>query len=368
MAQVTFKNVSGTVQGGGAVHDFSLEVRDRELIVLAGPAGCGASALLRLLAGLDPVSAGEFVVGNRPVTALPPAQRDVAMVFAHGALVPTWNVAENIAFGLKGQHFPASETGKRVRQAAEVAGFTEKFERLPAALSPVETFRVALARAIIRQPKAILVEDILAQLPADRRTAFRAELVKLQERLQATLIYATADPLTAATLPHRVALIDSGTLKQFDTPAEIYRRPANRFAAGFLGGMNFLAGHLRAAKGGNGFVFKETAGTVELPFPDRPALAELAGRELVLGVRPEHVRPSASGDGNKRTATGQSVVDAVEVTGPEIFYTLQTGASTLHSRRAVTEPPAGVGRRMPFDIDPSDVHFFDVISGARLDF
>ena len=368
MAQVTFQNVSGTAQAGGGVDDFSLEVRDREFLVLAAPhgdGGHGARALLRFLAGLEPISGGEMTVGTRAVTALPPHQRDVAFVFPGGGLVPHWNVARNIAFGLKGQHFPKSETEKRVRQAAEVAGIADGFQRLPSELTPLETLRVACARAIIRQPKALLMDDPIAALPAADQATARRELVKLQERLQATLIFATGDPLAAMTLPHRTALLWDGKLVQVDAPAAIYRRPLNRFAAGFLGSMNFFAGQLRPGKSG-GFVFKETGGTVELALPDQPELAALAGREVVLGVRPEHIAPTASGDGNRRVACGQAVVDAVEATGTELIYTLQTGASTITARRPATEQPAGVGRRMAFDIDPAAAHFFDVITGERV--
>lgn len=367
MAQVSLKNVSRAVQGGGAVQSLNLEVRDRELVVVAGPSkplDCGASALLRLIAGLDPVTSGEIVIGNRPVTDLAPKLRDVSMVFAQGGLFPHWNVAQNIAFGLKGQHFPKSETGKRIRQAGEAAGFTDGFERLPASLSPIETLRVAWARAIIRQPKVILMDDPLVMLPLGERPAARAELVKLQERLQATVLYATHDPLTAMTLGHRTALLEAGLLRQFDTPAEIYRHPANRFAAGYMGSMNFLAGKLRAAP--QGLLFKENGGTVELPLPDRPGLRELAGKEVILGVRPESVEPTTAGDGNRRVAMGQAVVDSVEVTGTEVIYTIQTGAHTMLVRRGVGEPLAGVGRRMPFDIPPESVHLFDAATSERL--
>jgi multiple sugar transport system ATP-binding protein len=366
MAQVTFKNVSAAAQLGGGVVDFSLEARDHEFVVLAGPSGCGARTLLRLLAGLAPLTAGQIFVGNREVTALRPLVRDVAFVFAGGGLAAHWTVARNIAFGLKGLHFPKSEIEKRVRQAAEVAGIKDGFERLPVALSPVETLRVALARAIIRQPKALLIDDPLSHLPEADRAGARAELVKLQERLQTTVLYATADPLAAMTLGHRVALLDGGKLVQFDAPAEIYRHPAHRFAAGFLGCMNFLPGQLRPGKGGHGWVFKETGGTVELALPDRGDLAPFGGKDLVLGVRPEHVQPTTAGDGNKRLATGQAVVDAVEATGPELVYTLQTGASTLRVLRPGTETPVGVGRRMAFDLDPATVHFFDAATGEAV--
>ena len=177
MAQVSLKNIA--VQGG-AIENFTLEVRDREFAVLAGPQGCGHSSLLRLIAGLDPVSGGEMVIGNRSVQALPPAQRDVAMVFSQPALFPHWSVAQNIAFGLKGRHFPKTEVNKRVREAAGIAGVAELLDRSPASLTALEGLRVALARAIVRQPKLILMDHPLAGLDAADREPMRAELVKLQ--------------------------------------------------------------------------------------------------------------------------------------------------------------------------------------------
>lgn len=364
MAQVSLKNVSGAVQGGGGVLNFNLEVRDREFAVLAGRPGCGASTLLRLMAGLDPLTSGEITVGTRPVHALPPKARELAMVFAHGGLFPHWTAARNIAFGLKGQHFPQSETEKRVRQAAEVAGADALLDRRASALSPLETVRVAWARAIIRQPKALLMDDPLAVLDAEARGAACAELVKLQERLQTTLIYATHDPLLAMTLGHRVALLEEGALRQFDPPAEIYRQPANRFAAGFLGRMNFLAGRLRMAK--EEVFFKETGGTVELKFAGRLGLSDFVGKEVILGVRPEAVKPVPMGEGRARNGCGQGVVDHVEATGPELFYTVQTGAHALIIRQGEGGEPAGVGRRMSFDIDLERVHLFDAETSARI--
>lgn len=369
MAQVSLKNVSGAApQGGSAVHSFTLEVRDRELLVIAGPQGCGASALLRMIAGLDPVASGEIVIGNKGVTDLAPKLRDLSMVFPQGALFPHWTVAQNIAFGLKGEHFPKSETGKRVRQAGEAAGLGEGFELRPGALSPMDALRVAWARAIIRQPKVILMDDPISALPPELRSQARAELVKLQERLQSTVIYATHDPLTAMTLGHRTALVEAGELRQCDAPAEIYRRPANRFAAGFLGRMNFLRGRLRAAPAG--FLYKENAGTVELALPEGPGLRDClrdyVGKEVILGVRPEAILPTTAGDGNRRTATGQAVVDSIEATGTEVLYTVQTGAHTLLVRREGGELQAGVGRRMPFDILPESVHLFDAETSARI--
>ena len=262
------------------------------------------------------------------------------MVFANGGLFPNWTLGQNIAFGLRGQHFPKSEVGKRVKQAAEVVGLDE-LERYPGKLSPLEILHTAWARAIVGQPKVILHEDANFVFPA-------AELVKLQERIQTTMIYATHDARTAMALGHRVALMEAGVLRQCDAPMAVYEKPENGFAAGFLGTMNFLTGKLKGA------LFKENGGTVELELH-----SDLAGREVILGVRPEDVRPSDAG-------CGQAVVDAVEATGAEVFYTLQTGGHALQVRCAASEPLRGVGRRMAFDIDPAKVHLFDAETKERL--
>jgi multiple sugar transport system ATP-binding protein len=359
MAQVSLKNISG-----GVIHDFTLEVRDREFVVLAGPHGCGNSLLLRQIAGLDPVSGGEIVIGNRPVQTALPEQRELAMVFSTPALFPHWTVAQNIAFGLKGRHFPKTEVGKRAREAAEIAGVAELLERKPDALTAVEALRVALARAIVRQPKLILMDHPLAGLePADREK-MRAELVKLQERLQTSVIYATSDPVEAMALGHRVAVMEKGELRQFDPPLAIYGKPAHLFAARFLGQprINLLEGKLRAAA--QGVLFKENGGTVELNLSDAPK--EWAGKEVVLGIRPEALEPGEATVGKTRGARCQGIVEHLESNGAETLYYIETGGHTVILRASGRGEAGGAGRRMAFDIDPAKVHLFDAESKMRL--
>ena len=366
MAQVSLKNISGASTEGGAVRDCTLEVRDREFVVLVGPAGCGASTLLRLIAGLDAVSAGEITIGNKAVNALPPLARELAMVFPHAALFPHWTAYQNIAFGLKGRHFPKTEVDKRVREAAGVAGVAaEALERKPAALSPLEALRVALARAIVGQPKAILCDNPLAALESADRAAMRAELVKLQERLQTTLIYATHDPLEAMALGQRIALLKDGTLQQCDTPQGVYERPANLFVAGSIGQpkMNLLAGRLRASQ--EGVLFKETGGTVEVQLADLPA-GKNVGTDVVLGIRPEDVHAVAAAETKTRGVRCQGIVDHVESTGAEMFYSVQTGAHTVTIRTGAGGEYSGAGRRMQFDIAPEKVHLFDAETTTRI--
>jgi len=365
MAQVSLKNVSGVSVNGGVIRDFTLEVRDREFVALVGPAGCGNAALLRLIAGLDPVSGGEITLGNKAVNALPPLAREVAMVFPHAALFPHWTVYANIAFGLKGRQFPKTEVAKRVREAAGVAGIAEALERKPSTLTAVEKLRVALARAIVGQPKAILCDDPLAALEPAERPAMRAELVKLQERLQTTMIYATHDPLEAMALGQRLAVLREGALQQYDTPQGVYERPANLFVAGFLGQpkMNLLTGRLRAVQ--EGLLFKETGGTVEVQLAGLSA-GKSAGTDVVLGIRPEDVRAVAAAEIKTRGVRCQGIVDHVESTGADVFYSVQTGAHTVVIRTGASGEHGGAGRRMQFDIDPEKVHLFDAETTARI--
>lgn len=351
---------------GGAVRDFTLEVHDREFVVLVGPPDCGNATVLRLIAGLDPVSGGEITLGNRAVHSLPPKARDVAMVFAQYALFPHWTASSNIAFGLKGRHFPKTEIAKRVKEAAGVAGVAEALEQKPAALSRVQQLRVALARAIVGQPKAILLSDPLAALEPAERAAMRAELVKLQERLQTTMIYATHSAVEAMALGQRIAVLRDGALQQFDTPGVIYDKPANLFVAGFVGqpSMNLIAGRLRATA--DGLLFKETGGTVELKLADLPQGQAGVGTDVVLGIRPEAVRIVAAADTKTRGVVCQGIVDHVESTGADLFYSVQTGAHTLTIRSGAGADQGGAGRRMQFDIDPAKVHLFDAATTARI--
>ncbi len=364
MAQVSLKNVSGFSTDGGAVREFTLEVRDREFVVLVGPPGCGSSTVLRLIAGLDPVSGGEITLGNRPVNALSPLAREVAMVFTHAALFPQWTAYANIAFGLKGRHFPKSEMEKRVREAAGVVGIAEALERKPEALTPVEKLKVALARAIVGQPKVILVNHPLAAWEPAAQAGMRAELVKLQERLQTTLLYATHDPLEALALGQRIAVMREGVLEQCDTA--IYDRPADLFVAGFLGRppMNLLAGRLRTAP--DGLLFKETGGTVEVKLPGLIAGKDGVGTEVVLGIRPEDIHVVPTAETKTRGVRCQGIIDHVESTGADIFYSVQTGAHTLLIRSNAGGEAGSAGRRMQFDIDPEKVHLFDATTSARI--
>jgi len=367
MAQVSFQNIQAPLAGGGALQDVNLEVRDREFLVLAGDVA--PSTVLRLLAGLEAPSGGELLVGSRSVNGLPPQERGVALVLPKGGLFPQATGAVNIAWGLKGgqgRRFSKAEVAKRTLAAAEVAGATDALALRPAAMTALQRLRVALARAIVGQPKAILLDDPLAALDADMRVAMRAELVKLQERLQTTFLYATADAQEAMILGHRVAVFEAGRLRQVDAPLALYERPASLFVAGFLGRpkMNLLSGRLHTGR--DGLVFKEAEGTVEVTLGAERA-GELADREVTLGFRPEAVRPADETASPKaRGGRCQGLVEHVEATGADVFYTVQTGGHAVVIRGSAGEEPRGVGRRMAFDIALEKAYLFDAATGERI--
>jgi multiple sugar transport system ATP-binding protein len=218
-----------------AVNDVSLEIRDGEFMVLVGPSGCGKSTILRILAGLEEVTAGEVIIDDRQVTDLPPKDRDVAMVFQNYALYPHMTVEQNLGFGLRLRKMPRDEIRERVRRAARILGLEPLLDRKPAALSGGQRQRVAMGRAMVREPVAFLMDEPLSNLDAKLRVQMRAELVRLHERLKTTTVYVTHDQVEAMTLGHRVAVLREGVLQQVDTPQNLYRHPANLFVAAFIG-------------------------------------------------------------------------------------------------------------------------------------
>jgi multiple sugar transport system ATP-binding protein len=243
-----------------AVNDVSLEIQDREFVVLVGPSGCGKSTTLRMIAGLEEISKGEIFIGEKRVNDVPPKDRDIAMVFQNYALYPHMSVYDNLAFGLKLRKYPKPEIKKRVMDAAIILGIEELLERRPKALSGGQRQRVAVGRAIVRQPKVFLFDEPLSNLDAKMRVQMRTEITKLHQRLQATMIYVTHDQIEAMTMGDRIVVMNNGVVQQTDTPLALYNEPVNLFVAGFLGSppMNFVDGSLKQE--GEFFVFSEIQG------------------------------------------------------------------------------------------------------------
>src|SRR5579859_931425 len=246
MSSVTLEHVSKRFGEVTAVNDVTIEVKDKEFLVLVGPSGCGKSTCLRLIAGLEEVSDGNIYIGDRLVNDIAPKDRDIAMVFQSYALYPHMSVYDNLAFGLKLRKTPRKEIEQRVHQAAEILGIRELLQRKPKQLSGGQRQRVALGRAIVREPQVFLMDEPLSNLDAKLRVQTRAGLIKLHQRLQTTTVYVTHDQTEAMTMGHRIAVLKDGVLQQLDTPQTLYDRPANLFVAGFIGSpaMNFFPGQL----------------------------------------------------------------------------------------------------------------------------
>jgi multiple sugar transport system ATP-binding protein len=370
MAQVTLKNVFKTYPSEKekeviAVRDFNLEIKDREFIVFVGPSGCGKSTTLRMIAGLEEISRGDVFIGDRRVNDVPPKDRDIAMVFQNYALYPHMSVYENMAFGLKLRKLPKEEIKRRVNEAAGILGITDYLERKPKALSGGQRQRVAVGRAIVRQPSVFLFDEPLSNLDAKMRVQMRAEITKLHQRLDATMIYVTHDQVEAMTMGQRIVVMKDGVVQQVAEPLEIYNNPANLFVAGFLGSppMNFLQGTIRPE--GKDHVFFESGGTIAIHLSGRSNLGACAGKNITLGVRPENCALLAQ---NVPQGPNQfeAVVDIVEPMGAETFLYLKTASHSLVSRIHNTVERAENGHRLRFQIEPSKVHLFDSGSGERI--
>ena len=373
MAKVTLKNVSKTYPAGRGkevtvVRDVSLEVADREFLVLVGPSGCGKSTTLRMIAGLEEISQGDVFIGERRVNDLPPKDRDAAMVFQTYALYPHMSVYDNLAFSLKMRKYPEKEIRHRVGEAAAILGIEPLLTRRPKTLSGGQRQRVALGRAIVRQPKVFLFDEPLSNLDIKMRVQMRAEISRLHQRLQATVIFVTHDQVEAMTMGSRIAVMRDGVIQQTDAPLTIYHQPVNLFVAGFMGSpaMNLVPGRVSAE--GDRLVFKENGGVIVLRFreAERPALRAFVGQEVVAGIRPEDLDLSRAPRGTGE-ATFQAVVDLVEPTGAETNFYLQTGAHTVVCRASASADLREVGHRLPFQVsDLTKVHLFDPQTTNRI--
>ncbi len=371
MAKVSLRNVFKIYKGDKgkdvtAVEDFNLEIEDREFVVFVGPSGCGKSTTLRMIAGLEEISKGDVLIGERRVNDVPPKNRDIAMVFQNYALYPHMSVYDNMAFGLKLRKFPKAEIKKRVTEAAAILGIEEYLDRKPKALSGGQRQRVAVGRAIVRQPKVFLFDEPLSNLDAKMRVQMRSEIIKLHQRLQATMIYVTHDQIEAMTMGDRIVVMKDGIVQQIDEPLKLYHRPVNLFVAGFLGSppMNFISGTLKEGKDGT-VVFKEKeGGAIECAFAQKPEAKAYAGKEVVLGLRPEDLDIIL--DERPVNNAVQTVIDIVEPMGAETNLYLQTGAHTVICRSAYHIEHSEAGHRRKFEIKSEKAHLFDPISTQRI--
>ncbi len=365
MATVVLKNARKIYNGNTvAVDDFSLRVEDGEFVVLVGPSGCGKSTTLRLIAGLEEADGGEIFIDGRLANDLPPKDRNIAMVFQNYALYPHMDAYRNMAFGLKLRKYPREEIDDRVREAADILGIRDLLHRKPKELSGGQRQRVALGRAIVRKPKVFLFDEPLSNLDARLRVQMRTELSKLHARLNATMIYVTHDQVEAMTMGDRLVVMQDGRIQQVGAPVHLYRRPANRFVAGFIGSpaMNFLEGELvRDA----GLAFRRDG--LRLPIPDRhrDSLTGHIGRRVILGIRPEHIHYASSARGPGESENVSANVDLVEPMGHETLLYLTVGRASCVAR-VTADPVPSVDEEVRLAFDLSYVHFFDRETEAAL--
>jgi multiple sugar transport system ATP-binding protein len=354
MASVVLKGVCKSYGPVQVVRDVDLHIADGELMVLVGPSGCGKTTTLRMVAGLEDITAGELFIGDRLVNAVHPKDRDIAMVFQSYALYPHMTVYDNMAFGLRLRGMARDEIDRRVRDAAATLGIADYLGRKPKALSGGQRQRVAMGRAIVRNPSVFLFDEPLSNLDAKFRVLMRVELKMMQRRLRTTTIYVTHDQTEAMTLADRIAVMEGGWVRQVGTPQEVFDRPADRFVAGFIGSpaMNFMTGRV-AVSGGQAAV--RTASMTVVPAPGvARALAAMDGAEVTVGVRPGDVAVVASATATNAFAAG---VQVVEHLGTEKYAYASTPDGTFTARLSPDEPVAE-GETRTFAVRGEKVHVF----------
>jgi multiple sugar transport system ATP-binding protein len=366
MARLVLENVSKRFTGPrrenvGAVSAMHLAVQDHEFLVIVGPSGCGKTTTLRLIAGLETPDQGAIWLDGTSLAGVPPRDRDVAMVFQNHALLPHLTVFENVAFGLMLRRFPKEEIARRVRAAADVLHLTPLLERKPAALSGGECQRVALGRAMVRQPKVFLFDEPLSNLDAPMRLQLRAEIAALRRRAGAMMLYVTHDQAEAMALADRVAVMKDGALQQTAAPMELYRHPANRFVAGFMGSppMNFFQGTLAHH---NGAVVFQGGNENKLAVPVEDGFASAMqsrlGQPVTLGLRPEHIGETSGGP-------VAAVVERMEAAGAENFvYCSSDGVPFVLRAPSARAPQTGEPMALRFDM--AQAHFFEPTTGQSL--
>jgi multiple sugar transport system ATP-binding protein len=360
MAGVTFKSMTkawGEVIG---VNNLSIDIPDKEFLVLVGPSGCGKSTALRCLAGLEEITQGEILIGDRVVNDVPPKDRDIAMVFQSYALYPHMTVYDNMAFGLKLRKTPKDEIDKRVQDAGKILGITQLLDRKPKQMSGGQRQRVALGRAIVRDPAVFLLDEPLSNLDAKLRVQTRAEISKLHQRLETTFIYVTHDQVEALTMADRIAVMRDGVLQQVDSPQRLYDHPENVFVAGFIGSpaMNFFSGTV--------------TGTLDEMYVDSGSVRlrllqdeveqlgqESIGKEVIFGVRPEDIHHPQYTPAGVSEQLIEATVDVTELMGNEIFVYLQAGDDQNFIARVDPRADLRPGEKIQMAFNAEKIQIFD---------
>ena len=353
MAKVDFRNVRKTYGNLEVIHGIDMQVADGEFIVIVGPSGCGKSTLLRMVAGLERITSGEIVIGDRVVNRLEPKDRDIAMVFQNYALYPHMSVFDNMAYGLRIRGFKKNDITERVKRAADILELEPLLTRTPRQLSGGQRQRVAMGRAIVREPAVFLFDEPLSNLDAKLRVQMRFEIQKLHRRLKTTSLYVTHDQVEAMTLAQRMIVMNAGRAEQIGSPMEVYENPQTLFVAGFIGSpsMNFLPGKAN----GDGRIMLENGGEA------RTSRVRLeSGRPITVGIRPEHLVPCG-----ERDAFVTGPVEMVEQLGADALVHIGHGEGTVIARVSHGHSPH-VGSTFCAAADPARVFAFDASSGQRL--
>ncbi len=364
MASVTLDQVTKRFGEVTAVNNVTIEVMDREFLVLVGPSGCGKSTTLRLIAGLEELTDGNIYIGDRLVNDVAPKDRDIAMVFQSYALYPHMSVYDNLAFGLKLRKTPKKEIERRVQEAAELLAIGELLDRKPKQLSGGQRQRVALGRAIVREPKVFLMDEPLSNLDAKLRVQTRAELIRLHERLQTTVVYVTHDQTEAMTMGSRIAVLRDGVLQQLGNPQSVYDNPSNMFVAGFIGSpsMNFFDAKVTGTA--DDMNVEIGAGSISLKVPSdrRAKYADYLDKDVIFGLRPEDMfDPVFAPSRATMDVRVRGNVDVLEPLGSEVYLYMVVGDESFIAR---VDPRTGatVGTEYELVFDMNTMHIFDPVT------
>ena len=361
MASLSLKNINKTYPNGFvAVHDFNLEIEDKEFIIFVGPSGCGKSTTLRMIAGLEEITSGELWIGDKLVNDVEPKDRDIAMVFQNYALYPHMSVYDNMAFGLKLRKTPKDKIDKLVHEAAKILDIEHLLDRKPKALSGGQRQRVAMGRAIVRNPKVFLMDEPLSNLDAKLRVQMRIEISKLHQRLETTIIYVTHDQTEALTLGTRIVVMKDGVIQQVDAPIDLYQRPKNLFVAGFIGSpqMNFIES--KVVKSGSDVMLMFGSHSIKLPENKAQILLDKGyeNKTVIMGIRPEDIKDEEIFINSTPDGVIEATIKVYEMLGAEVFLYFSIDQFELTVRvNPRTNARPGDTIKLAFDL--SKIHVFD---------
>jgi multiple sugar transport system ATP-binding protein len=364
MAEVVLTDVQKSYGHVVAVKDINLAIKDREFVVLVGPSGCGKSTTLRMIAGLEEITGGTIAIGGRVVNHLQPKDRDIAMVFQNYALYQHMSVRDNLAFGLRNRRVPEAEIAAAVSHAARILSIEPLLDRRPRQLSGGQQQRVALGRCIVRNPKVFLFDEPLSNLDAQLRSQMRLELKELRLRVPTTSIFVTHDQVEAMTLGDRIVVMKDGVVHQVGTPLELYRRPANRFVASFIGSpsMNFI--DVQVAAEDDGFTLTSPGMCLKLPARPFPGLGPRVGRSVCVGIRPQHIRLGPPVNASQVGFKGTLMV--TEQLGDEQLLAVRVGGQDIRIAGIDPDLTLPTGTEIEAAIGTDNLHFFDDTSNEQI--